>query len=218
MCNLYSQTRAVEAIRRLFKVSHNRSMDFEPQSAIFPGQQAPVVRVAEDGERELTIMSWGFVLPQTGKAAKRVTNARDEKVLSSRFWKSSFEQCRCLVPVTSFSEPKGRAPAVWHWFALDDERTPFAFAGLWRSFNGHLKPDGETVSLTTYAFLTTTPNDVVKPIHPKRMPVMLVGDKAQETWLTGAPEEAIGLAKPFNAAGMKVVGKGQKRDLVAESE
>lgn len=212
MCNLYSQTRAVEAIRRLFRVSHNRSMDFEPQAAIFPGQEAPVVRVAEDGERQLTIMSWGFVLPQTGKVAKRVTNARDEKVLSSRFWKSSFEQRRCLVPVTSFSEPKGRAPAVWHWFAVDDERTPIAFAGLWRSFKGKLKPDGETVALNTYAFLTTTPNDVVKPIHPKRMPVMLVGDEAQDTWLSGAPEDAISLAKPFPARSMKHVAQGDKRD------
>lgn len=214
MCNLYSQTRAPEAIRRLFKVSHNRCADFDPKPAIFPGNDAPVVRIAEDGERELVIMSWGFVLPQQGKAAKRVTNARDEKVQISRFWNASFEQRRCLVPVTSFSEPKGKKPAVWHWFALDDDRTPFAFAGLWRSFKGKLKPDGDSVELTTYAFLTTTPNNVVKPIHPTRMPVLLVGEDAHDTWINGTVDEAMALAKPYNDEGMKVVAKGEKRDDV----
>ena len=215
MCNLYSQTRAPDAIRRLFKVSPKRCQNFEPKSAIFPGHDAPVVRIAEDGERELIIMSWGFVLPQQGKAAKRVTNAHDEKVQSSWFWKPSFEQRRCLVPVTSFSEPKGKQPAVWHWFALDDGRTSFALAGLWRSFKGMLKPDGDTVELTTYAFLTTRPNNVVKPIHPNRMPVVLAGEDAHDSWINGTTDEAMAFAKPYADDGMKVVAKGEKRDDAA---
>lgn len=212
MCNLYSQTRNTEAIRRLFKVSHNRAVDVEPKAAIFPANGAPVVRSAEDGERELVMMNWGFVLPQKGKASKRVTNARDEKVQSSRFWNKSFEERRCFVPVTSFSEPKGRQPAVWHWFALGDDRQLFAFAGLWRSFKGKLKADGDTVEMDTYAFLTTTPNSVVKPIHPHRMPVLLVGKEAHETWINGTSEEAIALAQPYPAKEMKIVAKGEKRD------
>jgi hypothetical protein len=58
MCNLYSQTRGVEAIRRLFKVGHNRATGVEPQSAIFPGWNGSVIRKAEDGERKLVTMSW----------------------------------------------------------------------------------------------------------------------------------------------------------------
>lgn len=212
MCNLYSQTRNVEAIRRLFKVIPNRAADFEPKAAIFPANDAPVVHLADDGESDLVVVNWDFVLPQEDKAAKRVTNARDEKVHTSRFWKSSFEDRRCLVPVKSFSEPKGRKPAAWHWFALDDDRTPFAFAGLWRSFKGKLKPGGDTVETDTYAFLTTTPNAVVKPIHPTRMPVLLVGDNAHDLWINGTPDEAMKLAKPYPAKGMKVVAKGEKYD------
>jgi hypothetical protein len=34
MCNLYSQTRNVEAIRRLFRVPHNRAPVVVPQPAI----------------------------------------------------------------------------------------------------------------------------------------------------------------------------------------
>ena len=81
MCNLYSQTRNVEAIRRLFRISDNRASRIEPQPAIFPGWTAPVIRKADDGERELLPMSWDFVLLQDGKAPRRVTNVRDDKIL-----------------------------------------------------------------------------------------------------------------------------------------
>ncbi len=45
MCNLHSQTRNVEAIRRLFGVSHNRTTSMEPQRAIFPGRNGSVIRM-----------------------------------------------------------------------------------------------------------------------------------------------------------------------------
>jgi putative SOS response-associated peptidase YedK len=54
------------------------------QDAIFPGHDSPVVKAAADGERELVQMSWGFVLPQLGKAPRRVTNTRDDKARESR--------------------------------------------------------------------------------------------------------------------------------------
>jgi hypothetical protein len=52
-------TKPREAVLRLFRVGHNRAAMFEPKDAIFPGQRAPVVRQAEDGER-------GFVLLREG--------------------------------------------------------------------------------------------------------------------------------------------------------
>ena len=79
MCNLYSMTRNREAILRLFRVSHNRAAVYEPRDAIFPGYQAPIGRKAADGERELAVLNWGFVLLQKDKAPKRVTNIRDDK-------------------------------------------------------------------------------------------------------------------------------------------
>jgi hypothetical protein len=98
MCNLYSMTQNREAILRLFRISDNRAGDITPQPSIFPAYTAPVVRKAADGERELIPMSWSFVLLQDGKASRRVTNVRDDKILTSRFWKPSFEQRRCPEP------------------------------------------------------------------------------------------------------------------------
>jgi len=55
-------------------------------------------------------------------------------------------------------------------------REPFAFAGLWDSWQ---KPDGG--ELQSYAIITTQANDLLKPVHD-RMPVML-DDLTQKTWL-----------------------------------
>ena len=84
MCNLYSMTSNREMLIRLFKVGDNRAAAIEPKPAIFPGHDAPVIRSAQDGERELIAPSWGFVLNLKDQAPKRVTNVRDDK-LDSRF-------------------------------------------------------------------------------------------------------------------------------------
>jgi putative SOS response-associated peptidase YedK len=174
MCNLYSLNKKRDMVARLFFISHNRAADYAPLPAIFPGHTAPVIRASADGERELVPMSWGFVLPQDGKAARRVTNVRDDKIMGSRFWRSSFEERRCLVPATSFCEPNGDVkPATWHWFAIagKDARPLFAFPGIWRRYSGPLKKDGPAVEIETYSFLTTTPNPLVATINHERMPV-----------------------------------------------
>jgi putative SOS response-associated peptidase YedK len=98
MCNLYSLTRNREAILGLFRVSHNRATAFQPLSAIFPGHLAPVVRSAEDSERELAMLSWGFVLLFDGRAPRRVTNVRDDKLRRCSFGRPWFEVRGCLGP------------------------------------------------------------------------------------------------------------------------
>lgn len=212
-------TRNREAMLRLFRVAHNRAAAVDPLPAIFPGHAAPVVRHAEDGERELVPMSWGFVLPQPGKAPRRVTNVRDDKVLISRFWCGSFEERRCLVPVSSFCEPTDTTPARWVWFALKDgihARPLFAFAGIWRRFVGQVKKGGPEVELDVYAFMTTLPNSLTASINHERSPVLLNGEDQFETWIGGTPKEAFALVKPYPSEGMRIVQQGfDKKDLRA---
>lgn len=142
MCNLYANIATAEAMRRLFQVApgQDRIGNAEPRPAIFPKGLAPVVRLDPDGKREMIEMRWGFLTPhvskKTGKPIKPAAwnNARDDKLRKSGLWRGSFEDRRCLVPVTSFNETKGRQPATDYWFALtgDDPvgRPLFAFAGL----------------------------------------------------------------------------------------
>jgi putative SOS response-associated peptidase YedK len=220
MCNLYSQTRNVEAIRRLFRIGHNRAVSIEPQPSIFPGYTAPVVRKAAAGERELVNMSWGFVFkPADGKAWRRVTNVRDDKVLTSRFWKPSFEARRCLVPASSYCDPNGEKPASWYWFALksEEQRPLFAFPGIWQRWNGPLKKDGPPSEVDVYSFLTTEPNDLTRSINHERMPVLLSGEEQFETWLCGSSAEAFSLARSFDPAQMRIVQSGsEKEDLLGQ--
>lgn len=96
---------------------------------------------------------------------------------------------RCLVPVTAFSE-YGQVPGEdnrepLHWF--DVPRRPiFAFAGIWRP----------TERGNAYGFLTTDPNAIVEPIHPKAMPVILHDDD-YDRWLSAPWDLARELAAPY---------------------
>jgi putative SOS response-associated peptidase YedK len=219
MCNLYSLNKKRDAVARFFRVSHNRAAGFEPVSAIFPRHVAPVMRVSADGEREIVTMSWGFMLLQNGKAPRPVTNVRDDTILKSSFWKSSFEERRCLVPAASFCEPNGDVkPATWHWFSIkgDEERPLFAFPGIWRRYKGPVKKDGPNVDIETYAFLTTTPNALVATINHERMPVLLTREEEFDLWLRGSPDEAMGLAREYPPQQMRIVQEGlEKEDLRA---
>ena len=97
---------------------HNRATAIEPQPTIFTGWTAPVIRKAEDGARAgaAGLRSYRMAAPRS------VTNVRDDRILTSRFWKPSFEQRRCLVPASSYCEPDSGKPVKWHWFAVNGER------------------------------------------------------------------------------------------------
>ncbi len=212
MCNRFALTTPVDAMRQLFDIRPglDRLGNAEPLRAIYPKNPSPVVRLTDGGEREMLNMNWGFLLPQVSKKTgkpiqpKAVNNARDDKVRTSRFWRASFEQRRCLVPASSFCEAKGRNPATYFWFAVGPEGAPepFAFAGLWR---GH--GEGEWSEILSSTIVTTTPNDLVRPVHPSRMPVILRPED-YEQWLGGTPDEAAKLMRPYEAGGMHILGFG----------
>jgi putative SOS response-associated peptidase YedK len=58
--------------------------------------------------------------------------------------------------------------------ALNDDRPLFAFAGVWTEFKGDCGPKSKPIPgpHLVYGFLTTAPNAIVEPIHPKAMPVI----------------------------------------------
>ena len=68
MCNLYSiKTRRADLARK-FRLSDNRMAVFGALPAIFPGGMAPIIKQSADGERELVMRSWGFILLRDGYA------------------------------------------------------------------------------------------------------------------------------------------------------
>jgi hypothetical protein len=71
MRNLYSLNKKRDIVAQYFRVSRNRAAAFKPTGAIFPRHIAPVVRCADDGEREILTMSWGFMLLRTSERRGR---------------------------------------------------------------------------------------------------------------------------------------------------
>ncbi len=84
------------------------------------------------------MMRWGMPPPPcTG--GPPVTNIRNT---SSPHWRGWLKpEKRCLVPANSFAEyapepnPETKKKDVV-WFALNEDRPLFAFAGIWTTFNG----------------------------------------------------------------------------------
>jgi len=115
------------------------------------------------------------------------------------------------VPFTSFSE-FNKAAGGDVWFALDESRPLAVFAGIWTRWTSVRKvKEGETTN-DLFGFLTTEPNAVVAPIHPKAMPVILTMEQEIETWLTAPAEEALKLQRPID--GLTIVARGVKEDKV----
>ena len=214
MCNLYSNRLSQHEMRLIFDVAPERDHlgNAAEWPAIWPRYEAPIVRLSPDGARELVPAHWGFLTPAVSKRTGRPiapqawNNARDDKMMAG-LWKDSFLHRRCLIPATSFREARGRKPATDVWFALagDDDRPPFAFAGLWRA--GQPGVAGEEGGWLTHAMITTAANDLVRPVHPTRMPVIL-GPGDHDAWLRGAPADAQALLRPYPADGMRIVREG----------
>lgn len=186
MCNRYRLTAKQAEVAATFGIRPPYEVDETfPAGDIFPtGKKTPfygAVIVRDGDDRRIERMEWGVPTqipskrdPAT-KLTKYVTNVRN---LTSSFWRSMLTTParRCLVPVTSFSEygvapgEDGKKPL--HWFDVPS-RPIFAFAGIWRP----------TERGNAYGFLTTEPNAIVAPIHPKAMPVILHVED-YERWLT----------------------------------
>ena len=117
MCNLYSMTTNVEAIRRLFRVdaSSDKSGNLPAMPGIYPDYPAPIVRNGNGG-RELTMARWG--MPSSQKALMDATKKRAEK-LQAKGKRSISRNCsgwsRTAGPRTSgtFRAPIGSAGSAW---------------------------------------------------------------------------------------------------------
>jgi len=59
--------------------------------------------------------------------------------------------------------------------------------------------------------VTTAPNAIVAPIHPKAMPVILTTPEEVDLWLADAPK-ALELQRPPPDDALKIVASGEKED------
>lgn len=185
MCNLYRLSKAPAEIAKWFGVTDaDGGANFAED--VYPGHPGLVI-----AQGRLRPMTWGFPLALKSKRTgeplkpKPVNNARTDK-LDSFFWRHSFEERRCLIPLTAWAEyegPTGNKTKVWQ--SLPDSEL-FACAGVWRSSDEW----GDCYSMV----MTDAAGDAAQ-FHT-RMPVILP-PQAYGQWQEGSSKDALALCEPY---------------------
>ncbi|MFL0357051.1 SOS response-associated peptidase [Erythrobacter sp. GH1-10] len=186
MCNLYRMTKGKDEVAKWFEaIEALGGANFGEE--VYPGYPGLVV-----ASGELRQMTWGFPLVMKGKSGqplkpKPVNNARTDK-LDSFFWRYSFEERRCLIPVSAWAEAQGpKGSKTRTWLSLPDSEL-FAVAGVWR--------DSDEFGLCYSMVMTDSAGSAAEGIH-SRMPVLL-RPSDYEGWLSGSPEEAKSLCRAWD--------------------
>lgn len=207
MCGRFTLEKPIDAIQLRFGLSPDEPVPHVPRYNVSPGQHILTV-VSDAGQRRPVYMRWGLIPSWQKEPKPGPINARAETVAERPMFRAAYRQRRCLIPADGFYEwkplpaagaaaqPAGPAalPGViagatpkrsakpppkqpFRFMRADGEL--FAFAGIWETWLG---PSGP---LLTCCLLTTTPNELVAPVHD-RMPLILPED-AEEAWLRGEP-------------------------------
>ena len=174
MCGRFVQTQSAETYAEYFSVDAIRAEPLPPSWNVAPTDTVYAIAEHND-ERQLGSFEWGLIpwWAKDRKIAAKHINARVETAADKPAFRDSFREKRCIVPADGFYEwekkDKGKLPHFIHTSTGD----PLALAGLWATWK-----DPETEERhRTCTIITTTPNDVVAPLH-NRMPVIL----PETTW------------------------------------
>lgn len=165
--------------------------ELEPRRNLRPTEPAWIVARRGDGLIKTLQARWWCQWDGARKfEAKYPTfNARVETMHTKKLWPDLLRKGqRCIFPIDSFYEwpVKGKGLPPVEIFVKG--REPYALAGLWSRYF----EDGQTrYSFTSF---TTEPNDFMKPIHEKAMPVILSTLEEQKLWLYDGDEA---LLRPY---------------------
>jgi putative SOS response-associated peptidase YedK len=128
-----------------------------PNYNVVPSTFLPVVKLDEEGNRELTLMRWGLIpfFSKDDKAGFKSTSARAENHRHSANFREAFKRRHCIVPADSFCEWQALDPQrkkTESWAIARKDRKLFGMAGLWENWEDSVARQ----PLETFTIITTT--------------------------------------------------------------
>ena len=185
MCGRFAGFRPLEELIDHFPIDVSK-VEVTENFNVAPSQE--VLAIARyESLNHLVKFHWGLVpfWAKEKKIGRRLINARSETAAGKPSFRAAFRKRRCLILADGFFEWKGDKGNKQPMFlTLPDDR-PFAFAGLWETWDNHGK---ETTPYRSCTILTREASESVRQIH-HRMPVVLKPE-AYDAWLDPANGDA----------------------------
>lgn len=190
---LSAKTKDIEKLLPELKISQPT----EPRYNIAPSQN--ILAAIVDGEQYSSKeFKWGLVpfWAKDSAIGNKMINARSETIAEKPSFRNAFNKRRCVIFTDGFYEWRRSGKTKTPYFIHLKSGKPFAFAGLWERW------DKESEPLETATIVTTTPNELMKPIH-NRMPVILDSDMMEKWMAPMDKKELLALLQPFDSAQME---------------
>jgi putative SOS response-associated peptidase YedK len=101
MCGRYGLRSDKQSIADAFYAKRvNPKVVLAPNYNVAPSTFLPVVRLDEEGDRELTLMRWGLIpfFSKDDKTGFKSTGARAETIATVPTFREAFKRRHCIVP------------------------------------------------------------------------------------------------------------------------
>ena len=171
MCGRFELKTKFEKLPKVLRQDYPSGLEtkYKTQNLIRPTD--PVLVIKNEGKIKTTFMYWGFIAPWAkdpfDKKSPKPFNARSETIEEKKLFNLSWKHRRCLIPASGFFEKK--------FLIRKENYDSFWLGGIWNKWTS---PDGTEIE--SCCVLTTTSNNLIKPLH-HRMPVV-IPDGYEKEW------------------------------------
>ncbi len=180
MCANYTPP-SPEALRRRFGV---RAVPEDIRPEVYPGDVAPIVRLADDGSGELECVNACFgLMPHWARPTlyRHTYNARSETATTKPSFRHAVSRRQwCIVPAAAIFEPNYESGRAVRWKIQAQDHEALGLAGLWE-WRPNGGPNDQPLLSFTLLTIAADQHSLMQRFHApedeKRMVVVLPAER-----------------------------------------